>query len=111
MWNSKNKTEIACVLAGIILNENNASIDEFNMKKIFKTSGINVENYWYFLFPKLSENINFDNVIGVSTFETCKINNVKNQKDDMCEKTEFGKKPDIEKKESEEDDMGFGLFD
>jgi hypothetical protein len=39
MWNSENKTEIACVLAGMILNENNASIDEFNMKKIFKTSG------------------------------------------------------------------------
>ena len=111
MWNSKNKTEIACVLAGMILNENNASIDEFNMKKIFKTSGINVEKYWYFLFPKLSDNINFNNVIGISASEKCKIDDVKNQKDDKSGQAESEKKPDIEKKESEEDDMGFGLFD
>jgi len=102
MWNSENKTEIACVLAGMILNENNASIDEFNMKKIFKTSGINVEKYWYFLFPKLSDNINFNNVIGISASEKCKIDDVKNQKDDKSGQAESEKKPDIEKKESEE---------
>jgi ribosomal protein L12E/L44/L45/RPP1/RPP2 len=59
----------------------------------------------------LSDNINFNNVIGISASEKCKIDDVKNQKDDKSGQAESEKKPDIEKKESEEDDMGFGLFD
>mmetsp|Transcript_19940 Transcript_19940/g.48339 ORF Transcript_19940/g.48339 Transcript_19940/m.48339 type:complete len:107 (+) Transcript_19940:2650-2970(+) len=106
MWNQNNKSEVACILAGIILNENKIKITDENLKKILNNLTIKIEKYWFFLFPKLSDKINFDEVLGISISEkTCGNLETKIKKEEKEEEKES-----ILQKDSEED-MGFGLFD
>jgi ribosomal protein L12E/L44/L45/RPP1/RPP2 len=105
MWNQNNKSEVACILAGIILNENKIKITDETLKKILNNLAIKIEKYWFFLFPKLSDKINFDEVLGISinekTFGNLETKKIKENKEE---------KESIIQKESDED-MGFGLFD
>mmetsp|Transcript_15991 Transcript_15991/g.32858 ORF Transcript_15991/g.32858 Transcript_15991/m.32858 type:complete len:109 (+) Transcript_15991:5635-5961(+) len=108
MWNGQNKSEIACVFASLILNENKIEISEISLKKILIAAKIKVESYWFFLFPKLVNGIDINNLIGNSSL--------------VEDKTQYSSKISLpekkEKKDSEsssdkisDEDMGFGLFD
>mmetsp|Transcript_18136 Transcript_18136/g.43723 ORF Transcript_18136/g.43723 Transcript_18136/m.43723 type:complete len:110 (-) Transcript_18136:1156-1485(-) len=109
MWNQQNKSEIACVFASLILNENNLEISENFLKKIFSVSGVKVENYWFYLFPKLVNGINFKELIGISYSTQEKVQEVKqeNLKEKVTEEEDI---KSVSNKDSDED-MGFGLFD
>jgi len=102
MWNQNNKSEVACILVGIILNENEIKITDETLKKILNNLDIKIEKYWFFLFPKLSDKINFNEVLGISIRE-------KPSGNSEIKKT-IEEKDSISQKDSEED-MGFGLFD
>jgi ribosomal protein L12E/L44/L45/RPP1/RPP2 len=109
MWEEKNKSEIACILAGLILNENNITISELNIKNIFFSADVKTENYWPSLFERLSKTFKMENTIGFSNLNKVLI--PKEEKEEKEEKI-FDKQEATSStpKESDED-MGFGLFD
>eukprot|EP00286_Rhodomonas_abbreviata_P019970 CAMPEP_0181292076 /NCGR_PEP_ID=MMETSP1101-20121128/2310_1 /TAXON_ID=46948 /ORGANISM="Rhodomonas abbreviata, Strain Caron Lab Isolate" /LENGTH=82 /DNA_ID=CAMNT_0023396515 /DNA_START=3887 /DNA_END=4135 /DNA_ORIENTATION=+ len=80
-------------------------ISEELLKKILLVSKIKTQNYWFYLFPKLTEGMNFRELIGISV--SFKTNNKENLKNDLVEEEEEAASS---LKDSEED-MGFGLFD
>jgi ribosomal protein L12E/L44/L45/RPP1/RPP2 len=107
MWNEHNKSEIACLLASLILNDNKKEISEVSLKKVLTASGVSLENYWFYLFPKLMGGINLRDLIGFSCPVEEKIQisseiNIHQKKEEES--------VSLSNKESDED-MGFGLFD
>mmetsp|Transcript_7406 Transcript_7406/g.14396 ORF Transcript_7406/g.14396 Transcript_7406/m.14396 type:complete len:108 (+) Transcript_7406:1917-2240(+) len=107
MWNTENKSEIACCLASIILIQNNIPISELNIKTILNSAEVKIENYWPGLFSKLMKDSETVNPENVSISEE---KNVVNKKKDNEKKTKEPTNDTDISKESEED-LGFGLFD
>jgi len=102
MWNNSNFPEVACSLVSIILIENNIELSNEKFEKIFQTTNLKIDQYWYSWF--------FNNTIKKSIDkseiapEIPEKNLNKNVNDENDQKT-------IEEKEESDDDMGFGLFD
>mmetsp|Transcript_21271 Transcript_21271/g.53576 ORF Transcript_21271/g.53576 Transcript_21271/m.53576 type:complete len:108 (+) Transcript_21271:1854-2177(+) len=107
MWNNQNKSEIACVLAGLILSENCLSISESNIKKILNCANIRVENFWPVLFSRLMDDFKVESPVSAQITSEKPIS--KNEKEEEEKSKKSSKNSDIPK-ESEED-LGFGLFD
>ncbi|ABW98137.1 hypothetical protein HAN_2g319 (nucleomorph) [Hemiselmis andersenii] len=107
MWENKNKSEVACILAGLILSENNLSISESNIKKILNCTEVKVENFWPILFSRLMDDFEFESPVNSQLASEKPI--LKNEKDGDKSTKKPSNTSDIPK-ESEED-LGFGLFD
>jgi len=101
MWNITNRSEVACSLVSIILEENKLQFSSQNFEKVFIVTNLKIETYWYsWFFTKVLEKKE------VSLYETKDTEPISNEKSD--EKNSSVKKED---KEESDEDMGFGLFD
>jgi|Transcript_77412 ribosomal protein L12E/L44/L45/RPP1/RPP2 len=101
MWEIKNKSEVACSLVSIILEENKLQFSSQSFEKIFTVTNLKIETYWYsWFFTKVLEN---------------KETNLCDLKDNKPISTEQSveNNSSVNKEENEEsdEDMGFGLFD
>ena len=71
MWEKTNFPKVACSLASLILLENDLKLSEENFEKIFNSSSIKIEFFWFsWFFTKLvKENSQFNkqNDIAVDT--------------------------------------------
>mmetsp|Transcript_8447 Transcript_8447/g.20762 ORF Transcript_8447/g.20762 Transcript_8447/m.20762 type:complete len:108 (+) Transcript_8447:2388-2711(+) len=107
MWEIKNKSEVACVLAGLILSENNLSVSESSIRNILNCAEVKVENYWPVLFSRLMDDFKLDLPVNPQISQEKVI-----EKDIKVEEKKNKKQEDNSdpQKESEED-LGFGLFD
>lgn len=101
MWDKSNYPEVACSLVALILLENGLPLSNENFEKIFKTTNVKVQQFWYSWF--------FSKVVEEPVNSQTNTDNVpeKSQKEQV-EKKET--QPTKEKEESD-GDMGFGLFD
>lgn len=114
MWDNKNKSEISCVLAGLILKEQKKEISEENLKNIIKAANIKIENYWPIIFSRCMKDlekeldVNINNLSSNLTFpqekkKVEKEENINKKKEEKNDKEDSAKESD--------DDLGFGLFD
>ncbi|KAF9669134.1 hypothetical protein SADUNF_Sadunf14G0076400 [Salix dunnii] len=76
-------SELGCTYAALILYDDNISITAEKIATLLKAANLQIESYWPGLFAKLAEKRNIEDLI-------------------MNEPV---------KEESEDEDMGFGLFD
>jgi len=101
MWDKNNYPEVACSLVALILLENDLPLSNENFEKIFKTTNVKVQKFWYSWF--------FSKVVEEKVNSSSKIENVpENSQKEQVEKKETQK---ITEKEESDGDMGFGLFD
>jgi ribosomal protein L12E/L44/L45/RPP1/RPP2 len=107
MWDNKNKSEITCVLAGLILSENNLDVTELNIKKILDSTHNKVEGFWPVLYSRLMNETNNESLINFENTEEKTIAPSKKGKNDE----EKGLKKVPESPKESEEDLGFGLFD
>jgi ribosomal protein L12E/L44/L45/RPP1/RPP2 len=107
MWEKTNFPKVACSLASLILLENDLKLSEENFEKIFNSSSVKVEAFWFsWFFTKLvKENSQFSKQNDIAIDTTC-IN-----QNDKKKKIEKEIEPIKEKDEESDEDMGFGLFD
>jgi len=114
MWVNKNKSEISCVLAGLILREKNIEISETNIKNIIQAANLKIENYWPLIFSRcmkdLGNEFNIDMDIPPSNSTLQHDNRKSVAKENREDKKEEKKQKEDSVKESDED-LGFGLFD
>nr|UXY87972.1 60S acidic ribosomal protein P1 [Cryptomonas curvata] len=114
MWSSENKNEISCILAGLILIENNIEITEKKIITLLSFAGIKFERYWPNTFVRLSQNFDLLELTGCKKeFQITKpLNETTKDLDiDKIEPKEKQMKEISIEIESEGGDMGFGLFD
>jgi ribosomal protein L12E/L44/L45/RPP1/RPP2 len=114
MWNSDNKSEISCILASLILTENNIEITDKKIITLLDFAEIKFEKYWPGTYIRLSQNFNLSELMGcnkISQISSISVDDIKNlNKDEENEKKAKIKDPSSNI-ESEGGDMGFGLFD
>jgi len=104
MWDNNNFPEVACSLVSIILMENNIELSNEKFEKVFQTTNLKIDQFWYSWF--------FTKTIKKSSDEP---NNVRAIPEKIEKKTIDNNnnqeiKEDSDKEDSDED-MGFGLFD
>ena len=103
------KPEIGCILASIILIENNIEISEKMIISVLDFAGIKFEKYWPSTFISLSKSFDLLELIGCKkTFQTTNSTNSEKLEKKETEKTIKETSVEIE---SDGGDMGFGLFD
>ena len=107
MWQKTNFPKVACSLASLILLENDLKLSEENFEKIFNSSSIKIEFFWFsWFFTKLvKENSQFNKQNDIA-IDTTNIN-----QEDKGKKKEKEVEPIKERDEESDEDMGFGLFD
>lgn len=106
MWNDNTKSENACILATLILKDNNIEITKNNINLILNASNVTIEDHWPLFFEKkikkelLSEN-------KVQQHQKKQSND-----DSVKDDTKYKKSSETEKKldTSEESIDGFGIF-
>jgi len=102
MWNINNKSEVACSLVSIILEENKVQFTNENFEKIFKVTNLKIETYWYsWFFTKVLKKT--DNGL----YESEDPKPILYEKNNQINNEENAQTI----KEESEEDMGFGLFD
>nr|UXY88475.1 60S acidic ribosomal protein P1 [Cryptomonas curvata] len=114
MWNNENKSEISCILASLILIENNIEITDKKIVNLLDFAEIKFEKYWPTTFVRLSQNFNLSELIGcskISQISNISADNIKDLSKDKVNKKETKLKDPSSNLESEGGDMGFGLFD
>jgi len=102
MWNINNKSEVACSLVSIILEENKVQFTNENFEKIFKITNLKIETHWYSWF--------FTKVLKKTDNGLCEPEDPKPILHEKNNQINNEKNVQTIKEESEED-MGFGLFD
>ena len=114
MWCIDNKSEISCILASLILVENNIDISEEKLLSLLNFAGIKIERYWPSMFVRLSRNFDLLDIMGCKK-EVKLTKSLNETHKDLCKnKIESKEKQPKEVSidiESEGGDMGFGLFD
>ena len=113
MWNNANKSEITCVLAGIILSENSIEISEESIKLILMSANVKIENYWPLLFSRLMKDFKLNTIAPTPLGnEPCNFE-TEDQKETLTNADKKKKNETEETKETKEseEDLGFGLFD
>lgn len=107
MWEKTNFPRVACSLTSLILLENDLKLSEENFEKIFNSSSVKVEAFWFsWFFTKLvTENSQFSkqNDIAIDTTDI--------DQGDKGKKIEKEIEPIKERDDESDGDMGFGLFD
>jgi large subunit ribosomal protein LP1 len=119
MWNNENKSEISCILASLILIENNIEISDKKIVTLLDFAEIKFEKYWPSTYVRLSQNFNLSELMGcnkTSHVSNISVDNIKDLSKDEVNKDKVKKKETKLKDpsstlESEGGDMGFGLFD
>ena len=107
MWEKTNFPKVACSLASLILLENDLKLSEENFEKIFNSSSVKVEAFWFsWFFTKLVKEDNQFSKQNDIAIDTTGIN-----QNDRKKKIEKEIEPIKEKDEESDEDMGFGLFD
>lgn len=101
MWEIKNKSEVACSLVSIILEENKLQFSNQSFEKIFTVTNLKIETYWYsWFFTKVHEN------------KGTNLCHLKDNKPIATERSaENNSSVNREENEESDEDMGFGLFD
>jgi len=116
MWCPENRSEISCILASLILIENNIDISEERISALLDFSEIKFERHWPSTFVRLSQNFDLLEIMGCKKgLETNKLlqeitKDLDLNKDKSGTKEKQPKEASAEI-ESEGGDMGFGLFD
>jgi len=107
MWDKNNYAEVACSLASLIILENNIKLSDENFEKIFKSTNIKLEVYWYTWF--------FSKILIENNQSEIKIENIPKIKEKALDSHNQNDNHKIRKlkedTEDTEEDMGFGLFD
>jgi ribosomal protein L12E/L44/L45/RPP1/RPP2 len=107
MWDKNNYAEVACSLASLIILENNIKLSDENFEKIFKSTNIKLEVFWYTWF--------FSKILIENNQSEIKIENLPKIKEkalDSHNQNDNHKNKKLkEDTEDTEEDMGFGLFD
>jgi large subunit ribosomal protein LP1 len=114
MWNTENKSEISCILASLILIENNIQITDKKIVTLLDFAEIKFEKYWPSTYVRLSQNFNLSELMGcdkTSQISSTSLDNIKDLNKDEENKKETKLKDPSSNTESEGGDMGFGLFD
>lgn len=119
MWNNENKSEISCILASLILIENNIEITDKKIITLLDFAEIKFEKYWPSTYVRLSQNFNLSELMGcnkTSQVSNISVDNIKDLIKDEVHNDKINKKDTKSKDlssniESEGGDMGFGLFD
>ncbi|KAJ6710244.1 60S ACIDIC RIBOSOMAL PROTEIN P1 [Salix koriyanagi] len=98
-------SELACTYAALILYDDNIAITAEKIAELVKAANVQIESFWPSLFAKLLEKRNIEDLIL----------NVGSGGDagapaHAAPAVEEKKKEEV-KEESEDEDMGFGLFD
>lgn len=115
MWDIKNKSEISCVLAGLILGEKNKEISDTNIKNILISANIKIESYWPLIFSRCSGNFDKENnteeMIPAKEISIKTENNKNDSKKDNNKKEQKENQIEEDASKDSEGDLGFGLFD
>nr|UXY87473.1 60S acidic ribosomal protein P1 [Cryptomonas sp.] len=111
MWQLDNKSEVSCILASFILNENNIEISDQKIVALLSSAEVKFESYWPRTFVRLSQNFDFGELTGYKKdFKNAEAQqNFPDSK--KLEKSEEKMESLPSSKGSEDGDMGFGLFD
>jgi ribosomal protein L12E/L44/L45/RPP1/RPP2 len=114
MLNVNNKSEIGCILASFILNENNIEISGEKITSLLDYSGLKYEKFWPSIFTQLIQHYDLSELAGFKKGvqqSSSSVNSAENKKTDDLETKEKKKVDLLSSKESDGGDMGFGLFD
>lgn len=114
MWETKNKSEISCVLAGLILREKNIEISESNIKNIIQAANLKIENYWPMIFSRCTKDLGDEFSIDMNIPPSNSIlqdQNKKSKAEENKEKKNEEKKQKEDSIKESDEDLGFGLFD
>jgi len=117
MWNNINKSEIGCVLAALILSENDIEILDTSIIDILDSAKIKFDSLWPSTFVRLSKCICISELMGYNKNATKinlqkTVNKIENVNYPSSETFRGKKTPKaLSQKESDEGDLGLGLFD
>lgn len=106
MWNDNTKSENACILATLILKDNNIEVTKNNINLILNASNITIEGHWPLFFEKkIKKELLLENKVQRDRKKQSNDDSIEdNNKDKKSSETE--KKVDG----SEESIDGFGIF-
>nr|UXY87005.1 60S acidic ribosomal protein P1 [Cryptomonas paramecium] len=113
MWHISNKSEIGCILASLILSENNIDISEEKLREILVYAGIKFEKFWPKIFIYLTKNYNLSELFRDKEHLTKQKENINftNEQQNISEHKASEKADSSCNKNSSNEDMGFGLFE
>lgn len=107
-------SELACTYAALILFDENISITAEKIATLVKAANVQIESYWPGLFAKLAEKRNIEDLImnvgsggGAAVAVAAPAGGAPAAAAPVVEE----KKKEEVKEESEDEDMGFSLFD
>ncbi|KAJ6686352.1 60S ACIDIC RIBOSOMAL PROTEIN P1 [Salix purpurea] len=96
-------SELACTYAALILYDDNIAITAEKIAELVKAANVQIESFWPSLFAKLLEKRNIEDLI-------LNVGSDAGAPAHAAPAVEEKKKEEV-KEESEDEDMGFGLFD
>ncbi|AEA39086.1 hypothetical protein CPARA_3gp428 (nucleomorph) [Cryptomonas paramecium] len=113
MWHISNKSETGCILASLILNENNIDISEEKLREILTHAGIKFEKFWPKIFIYLTKNYNLSELFQRNEYLTKEKKDIMltDKQQNVSEHKALEKTDSSCNKNSSNEDMGFGLFE
>ncbi|XP_067665989.1 large ribosomal subunit protein P1-like isoform X2 [Haliotis asinina] len=106
------KDELACVYAALILADDQVAITADKISTILKSASVSVEPYWPGLFAKALDGVNVKELI-TNIGSSAGAAPAGGAAPEAADAPAAGDKKEAKKEESEseDEDMGFGLFD